>query len=96
MCAHIKLLEDHEDEGDDELGAVFPLQDVVVGIFDEVGLASSLEDVLVFKIDLLQTAHLLQHLQYAIRFISSHCLGSSRRQSNMPIQGSSCIEVEIG
>ena len=61
--AHIELLEDHEDAGNDELWPVLPLQDVQVGALDQVGLPSSLHNVLKLNVYILHTAAPFQDLQ---------------------------------
>ncbi len=58
----VKLLEDHEDAGNDELRAVLPLHDVEVGRLDQVGLPSSLHNVLKLSVHLRNAAAPFQDL----------------------------------
>ena len=60
--AHIELLEDHEDAGNDELRPVLPLQDVQVGALDQVGLPSGLHNVLKLNVYNLHTTAPFQDL----------------------------------
>lgn len=61
--AHIKLLEDHKDDGDDQLRAVLALQDRLVGVLDHAGLARRLHNVIQLHLHVGNATSALQHLQ---------------------------------
>lgn len=60
---HVKLLEDHEDAGDDQLGAILALQDGDVGVPDQARLAGRVQNVLQLHINIVNATRALQHLQ---------------------------------
>ena len=70
--AHVKLLEDHEDAGDDELRAVLALHDGQVGVLDHARLPGCLSDVFQFNLHIVYTPSALQHLcQYNSKDLST-------------------------
>ena len=63
--AHIKLLEDHEDDGNDQLGAVLALQDGLVGVLDQARLTCGLHNVVQLDSHVFNAARALEHLRSA-------------------------------